>query len=67
VADSGPGVPAEAKERIFQPFYTSRAKGMGLGLSIVKGIVESHEGLIREAGTSGAGARFQLFLPATDR
>lgn len=67
VADSGPGVPAEAKERIFQPFYTSRAKGMGLGLSIVKGIVESHEGLIREAGTSGAGARFLLFLPASDR
>ncbi len=63
-ADEGPGVPEENKERIFQPFYTSRVKGMGLGLSIVKGIIEAHQGLIREVGTPGDGARFLVFLPA---
>ena len=63
-ADEGPGVPDEAKEQIFMPFYTSRAKGMGLGLSIVKGIVEAHQGRICEAGAQGSGARFVIFLPA---
>jgi signal transduction histidine kinase len=61
--DSGPGVPEEIKERIFQPFYTSRVKGMGLGLSIVKGIIEAHEGFLREVGEAGRGARFLIFLP----
>ena len=62
-ADSGPGVPLEAKDRIFTPFFTSRAKGLGLGLSIVKGILEAHHGSIVEAG-EGEGARFLAFLPA---
>jgi len=66
-ADQGPGIPNEAKEQIFTPFYTSRAKGMGLGLSIVKGIVEAHQGRICEAGVSGSGARFLIFLPAGGR
>ncbi len=63
VSDAGPGVPYESKDKIFQPFYTSRTKGMGLGLSIVKGVVESHHGLLREIGEPGVGARFQIFLP----
>ena len=63
-ADDGPGVPEDLKDRIFRPFYTSRVKGMGLGLSIVKGIVEAHEGIIRETGQPGKGARFVIFLPA---
>lgn len=66
-ADEGPGIPDEAKEQIFTPFYTSRAKGMGLGLSIVKGIVEAHQGRICEAGAYGSGARFVVFLPANAR
>ena len=66
-ADAGPGVPADQKERIFQPFFTSRVKGMGLGLSIVKGIVEAHRGQIREVGEPGKGARFVIFLPAGQR
>jgi len=64
LADAGPGVPDADKEKIFNPFFTSRAKGMGLGLSIVKGIIEAHHGRICEAGTPGAGARFVIFLPA---
>ena len=63
VADSGPGVADELKEKIFQPFFTSRVKGMGLGLSIVKGIVEAHQGVLRETGRLGEGARFVIFLP----
>ncbi len=63
-ADTGPGIPDDIKPRIFTPFYTSRARGMGLGLSIVKGILEAHRGSIAEIGVGGKGARFLAFLPA---
>ena len=63
VEDNGPGVEAGNKSKIFNPFYTSRAKGMGLGLSIVKGIVEAHKGIIYECGTPGKGAKFTILLP----
>ena len=66
-ADEGPGIPEEIKDKIFTPFFSSRAKGMGLGLSIVKGIVEAHRGRICEAGHHGAGAKFVIFLPANGR
>lgn len=62
-SDAGPGVPAENKEKIFTPFFTSRAKGMGLGLSIVKGIIEAHRGGICETGEKDSGARFVIMLP----
>jgi len=62
--DTGPGIEAENKPKIFNPFFTSRAKGMGLGLSIVKGIVDAHDGTIYESGTPGKGARFTVLLPA---
>ena len=62
-ADSGPGIPADIKPRIFTPFFTSRARGLGLGLSIVKGIIDAHRGGIVEVGQSGVGAHFTAFLP----
>lgn len=61
--DDGPGIEMEKKPRIFNPFYSTRAKGMGLGLSIVKGIVEAHNGAIYENGRPGKGARFTILLP----
>ena len=61
--DSGPGIPADIKPRIFTPFFTSRARGLGLGLSIVKGIVDAHRGGIAETGKPGDGAHFIAFLP----
>lgn len=64
IADSGPGIEPDRKETIFQPFYSGRAKGMGLGLSIVKGILEAHGGNATEEGVLGQGARFVLVLPA---
>jgi signal transduction histidine kinase len=62
--DRGPGIPAENKAKLFLPFFTTRAKGMGLGLSIVKGIIDAHGGFIREVGRPGEGARFVILLPA---
>ena len=61
--DSGPGIPADIKPRIFTPFFTSRARGLGLGLSIVKGIIDAHRGGIVEVGKPGEGAHFTAFLP----
>lgn len=61
--DTGPGIKTENKPRIFNPFFTSRAKGMGLGLSIVKGIIEAHKGIIYESGKHGKGAKFTILLP----
>jgi signal transduction histidine kinase len=63
LSDTGPGIDRENKPKIFNPFYTSRAKGMGLGLSIVKGIVDAHNGVIFESGTPGEGAKFTILLP----
>ncbi len=64
VIDSGPGIPTENKDRLFAPFFTTRSKGMGLGLSIVKGIVDAHQGAIAEVGRPGEGAHFIIVLPA---
>lgn len=64
VEDSGPGVPGELREQIFNPFFTSKENGVGLGLSIVAKIVDDHRGSIRLKSAPGEGARFQVFLPA---
>ena len=69
VEDSGPGIPAEARERIFNPFFTTRAEGTGLGLAIVHRIIDAHGGMtacteavnLNSNGTRGA--RIELSLP----
>ncbi|RMG26126.1 MAG: GAF domain-containing protein [Armatimonadetes bacterium] len=63
VLDEGPGVAQEKKERIFDPYYSDRTKGLGLGLSIVEGVVQAHRGNIYEDGEPGKGARFVILLP----
>ncbi len=63
VSDDGPGVPAEERERIFDPFYTTRARGVGLGLAIVQRIVSSHGGWVSVDDADLGGARFTLALP----
>ena len=67
IEDSGPGVPAELREQIFNPFVTTKKTGVGLGLSIVSRIIDGHHGTIRvEAGGNGRqGACFVVFLPAS--
>ena len=63
VDDNGPGVPHGSRERIFQPFFTSKGHGTGLGLALVQKIVVSHNGRV-SAGTSPlGGARLQVVLP----
>jgi signal transduction histidine kinase len=64
VADTGPGVSAELRERLFEPFVTNKPQGLGLGLSISAGIVEAHGGRLAVQRTPGGGATFLFSLPA---
>ena len=61
--DSGPGIPAQMRERIFDPFVTTRTSGTGLGLAIVRAVVEAHNGEVA-IRPGGSGATFLLRLPA---
>jgi len=65
VADDGPGVPAELSDRIFDPFFTTKSEGSGLGLPIVRKIVDAHDGRIDVTSTPGAGTRFRVTLPVS--
>lgn len=63
VADSGPGVTQEDKERLFMPYFSTKKRGTGLGLAIVSRIIEDHQGSIRVEENKPAGARFIIELP----
>jgi two-component system, NtrC family, sensor histidine kinase HydH len=63
-SDTGPGVPPDLREQIFNPFFTTKSSGVGLGLSIVSKIVDDHGGWIRVEPGSGRGACFRVFFPA---
>lgn len=66
VADTGPGIPAGAEERIFRPFYTTRTKGTGLGLTVARGLVTAMRGELLVASEPGRGATFTIRLPALE-
>jgi two-component system, NtrC family, sensor histidine kinase HydH len=66
IADSGPGVPEELREEIFNPFVTTKKTGVGLGLSIVSKIVDGHQGSIRVENAKEGGAVFTLFFPLVE-
>src|SRR5262249_60349732 len=61
--DSGPGLPAEGAERLFEAFYTTKSSGLGMGLSICRSIIEAHQGRLW-ATSSAQGAVFHFALPA---
>ena len=63
VTDQGHGIDAAMQERLFQPFFTTRAEGTGLGLAIVRGVVQACGGDVRVQSAPGAGSRFILTLP----
>jgi signal transduction histidine kinase len=63
IRDNGPGVAAEARERIFRPFYTEKANGTGLGLAITRKLVEAHGGSIELHTAPGEGTEFVLTFP----
>jgi GAF domain-containing protein len=61
--DTGPGIPDEKKELVFEPFFSTKGRRSGLGLTIVKQIIDRHKGKIEEVGTPGIGACFIIRLP----
>jgi len=65
VSDSGPGLSADVASRLFQPFVTTKEKGMGIGLTICRTIIEAHGGRIWVTPNDGSGAAFHFELPAT--
>ncbi|WP_127470466.1 sensor histidine kinase [Thiomicrorhabdus aquaedulcis] len=66
VSDQGPGISADRLEKVFEPFYTSRAKGTGLGLAVVRAIAEAHNGEAWVKSIPGYGSRFGIRLPLID-
>jgi signal transduction histidine kinase len=67
VKDNGKGISPDALPKIFRPFFTTRKEGTGLGLSLAKGIVQSHGGNIEATSTLGQGTQFRIHLPVGHR
>jgi len=63
IADDGPGIEPENQERIFEPFFTSRAQGTGLGLAVVRAVVEAHNGTVWVHSKPKQGSTFYIKLP----
>jgi signal transduction histidine kinase len=63
VADNGAGIPPDVLPRVFEPFVTTRSEGNGLGLPLVKTIVDAHGGEVRVESKAGEGSRFIVTLP----
>jgi two-component system sensor histidine kinase FlrB len=63
VEDSGAGIPEAARDRLFEPFFSTRGEGSGLGLAIVRQVAEAHGGWVECAPREGGGSRFTLYLP----
>jgi signal transduction histidine kinase len=66
VADTGPGITPENMVRLFEPLFTTKSFGVGLGLAAVRRIVTQHDGTIEVASTAGAGVRFTIQLPLAE-
>jgi len=63
ISDKGPGVPADERDKIFEPFFTKKTRGTGLGLSVARRVVEAHGGTIRVTDAPGGGALFRVEIP----
>ncbi len=64
IADHGPGIPAELRQRVFEPYFTTKDDGTGLGLALVRVTLEAHRGTISVGETPGGGATFAIVFPA---
>jgi two-component system sensor kinase FixL len=66
VRDQGSGIPSEVREQMFDQFVTTKEEGLGMGLAIVRSIIEAHGGEIGGDNQKGGGALFYFTLPTTD-
>jgi len=67
ITDTGAGIPEEHLDKIFDPYFTTKEKGIGLGLASAYSIVDSHGGMIMVESTPGEGTTFQICIPASDK
>ena len=67
VGDDGPGMETETTERIFEPFFSTKSTGRGLGLAAVLGVVKGHRGALSVQSAPGEGTMFRLLFPPSDR
>jgi len=67
IEDSGPGLPPGREESVFEAFFTTKENGMGMGLSIVRSIVEAHGGTVQARNRRGGGAVFEVHLPLAEQ
>jgi len=65
IADTGPGIPKDAAEKIFNPFFTTKARGTGLGLAVVKKVIERHRGKVELETAEAKGSAFTLYIPVS--
>jgi signal transduction histidine kinase len=63
VSDAGIGIPAEQLENVFNPFFTTKPRGVGLGLAMVSKFIDSHGGKITVTSRAGEGSTFRIYLP----
>ena len=66
ISDNGPGIPKEDRENIFEPFYTTKSTGIGLGLANARKIIEQHKGSIRAVFEKDRGACFEILIPGEE-
>ena len=63
IGDSGAGIPPDVLDKIFAPFFTTKARGTGLGLAVVRKVIDRHQGKIDVESRVGVGTTFKLSLP----
>ena len=66
IRDSGPGIPVELQEKVFEPFFSTKEEGTGLGLSIAVRVVEQHGGRLAVKSEEGQGTTFVITLPCRE-
>jgi signal transduction histidine kinase len=67
IGDSGPGIPPDVLDKIFAPFFTTKARGTGLGLAVVRKVMDRHQGRVDVESVVGQGTTFRLLLPVAQK